>query len=348
MIYFLHAASVAQTENFSYIAWKDLVRLCSVLPVTVFKTAKEAKNKSAVIASHDAINKRKEQAIAHDNFTLLRLDLDDTELDIEGIKAQLKALNIESYIIHTTAKHQQLDDVTGECYGNRYRVYIKLEAPLNYKDWSVIETYLSHVFNADDCATRPQQIMYLPTRFTGIKYDYVIGDSGANNITSLLTKANEHHEKEAKEYTLTIQNLSAMPSKKHKPERLVGKQISLIETVNDAYEWGSLLRHYGYKQQGKKWLPPESKSGVAGVVILTGTDNKERYYSHHSDDPCRIQGHSLDKFDFLRIREYGGDNKNALRGLGKIFIEVTKFNQKEFAIHKSNDAAKQIMGAYNG
>jgi len=78
---------------------------------------------------------------------------------------------------------------------------------------------------------------------------------------------------------------------------------------------------------------------------LTGTDGKEKYYSHHSDDPCRNQNHSLDKFDFLCIREYGGDSKSALCGLGKIFIEVTKFNQKEFAIHKSNDDAKQIMEA---
>jgi len=267
MIYFLHATNVVQTENFSYIAWKDLISLCSDLPVTVFKTAKEAKKKSAVIASHNAINKRKEQAIEHDNFTLLRLDLDDTELDIESIKAQLKALGIENYIIHTTAKHQQIDDITGECYGNRFRVYIKLEEPLNFKDWSLIETYLSRAFNADDCATRPQQIMYLPTSFTGIKYDYAIGDNGVNNIASLLAKANIHHEKDAKECAVIIQSLSAMPSKEHKPECLVGKQISLIETVNDAYEWGSLLRHYGYKQQDKKWLPPESKSGAAGVVI---------------------------------------------------------------------------------
>lgn len=345
MIYFLHGENVVQTEKFSYKSWEDLIRLCSDLLVTVFKTAKEAKKNSAVIASHDAINKRKEQAIKHDNFTLLRLDLDDTELDIEGIETKLKALDIESYIIHTTAKHQQIDDVTDECYGNRYRVYIKLEEPLNYKDWSVIETYLSHMFNADDCATRPQQIMYLPTSFTGIQYDYVIGDSGANNITSLLVKAYDYHEKAAKEYAVIIQNLSAMPSKEHKPEYLVGKQISLIATVNDAYEWGALLRHYGYKQQGKKWLPPESKSGVAGVVILTGADGKSKYYSHHSDDPCRISNHSLDKFDFLCIREYGGDNKNALCGLGAIFTEVTKFNQKEFAINKSNDEAKQLMGA---
>ena len=345
MIYFLHAANVAQTEKFSYKKWEDLINLCSDLPVTVFKTAERAKKRSAVIASHDAVNKRKEQVIKHDNFTLLRLDLDDTELDIEGIRTELKALEIESYIIHTTAKHQQINDATGEGYGNRYRVYIRLEEPLNYKDWSLIETYLSHVFNADDCATRPQQIMYLPTSFTGIKYDYVIGDSGENNITSLLLKANEHHEKEAKEQAVIMQNVSAMPLKKHKPERLVGKQISLIETVNDAYEWDSLLRHYGYKQRGNRWLPPESKSGVAGVVILIGPDGKEKYYSHHSDDPCRIQNHSLDKFDFLCIREYGGDTKNALCGLGKIFIEVTKFNQKEFAIHKSNNEAKQLMEA---
>ena len=345
MIYFLHATNVAQTENFFYITWENLISLCSDLPVTVFKTAERAKKRSAVIASHDAVNKRKEQVIKHDNFTLLRLDLDDTGLDIEGIKAQLKALEIGSYIIHTTAKHQQINDATGVCYGNRYRVYIKLEEPLNYKDWSLIETYLSHLFNADDCATRPQQIMYLPTSFTGIKYDCVIGDSGANNIESLLAKANEHHEKEAQKHAVIIQNISAKPSKEHKPVRLVGKQISLIETVNDAYEWDSLLRHYGYKQQGNRWLPPESKSGVAGVVIFTGTDGKEKYYSHHSDDPCRIQNHSLDKFDFLCIREYGGDSKNALCGLGQIFIEVTKFNQKEFAIHKSNNEAKQLMGA---
>lgn len=341
---FLKAVTVTQTKDFTYITWKELVRLCTDLPITSFETAKKAKENSAVIASHDAINKRKEEAIRHDKFTLLRLDLDDTELDIEGIRVKLNSLDIERYIIHTTAKHKQNDDVTGECYGNRFRVYIDLNKPLNYRDWSVIETYLSYIFQADDCATRPQQIMFLPTNFYGIRYDVFIGD-GENNISSLIIKANDFHVEEAKQYAEISQHLSTINPKVRKSVQLVGKQISLIETVNDAYEWDSLLRGYGYKQQGKKWLPPESRSCVGGVIIFTGTDGKEKYYSHHSDDPCRNENHSLDKFDFICIREYAGDHDKALRVLGEIFPEVTKFNQREYAISKSNDEAKQITGA---
>jgi hypothetical protein len=343
---FLKAFTVMQTKDFTYLTWKDLISLCSDLPATDFKTLKKAKLYSICIAAHDASNKRKEEAIRHDNFTLLRLDLDFTELDIDSVKVQLKALDIESYIIHSTAKNQQIDDVTGEYYGNRYRVYIELKKPLNYSDWSIIETYLSCMFNADDCATRPQQIMFLPTHFHGIKYKVLIGN-GENDISALLVKANAFQVEEAKQYAQIRRNISVIPPKNRKTELLVGKKISLIETVNSTYEWDSILRCYGYKQQGMKWTPPESTSGSEGVIIFTGSDGKEKYYSHHTNDPCGTQSHSLDKFDFICIREYGGDNKKALCEIGNIFPEITKFNRREYAVNKSNDEAKQVMGCHH-
>lgn len=337
MLIYLTAKSHNVTSNFTYIDWKTL---CDKIRIPIdlgSVTPEKAKDKSEVIAATDAPDKLKETALLHDNFTLLRLDLDDTKLDIDSISDALNNIGFTSYIIHSTASHQQGGS------GNRYRVYIQLAVALRYVDWAAIESYLSSVFMADDCATRPQQIMYLPARFKGDKYEHLIidGDAFIGQNSALLADAKVFGREQEEQQETAKQTAPIKPTFN---ENLIGNQVSIIDAVNSSYEWESLLLSYGYKRQGAAFLPPESASNKAGAYILTShTDNRPRYYSHHESDPCAT-GKCIDQFDFITIRSYCGDAKQAIKDIAKThFSVVDKHNKKEWAIHQQNTKAKSVF-----
>ena len=121
MLNFLSAKSHLANTKFEYLDWITLVSKVQEPNDLGEMPIKEAKEKSEIIAATDAPNKQKKTILLHDNFTLLRLDLDNTPLDIVSISTALDDLLIESFIIHTTINHLQKDN------GNRYRVYIFLE-----------------------------------------------------------------------------------------------------------------------------------------------------------------------------------------------------------------------------
>lgn len=337
MVKFLTAKSHKVTSKFTYIDWQTLTDKVKK-PIDLGSiTAQQAKDKSEILAATDAPNKLKETILLHDNFTLLRLDLDDTKLDSESISDTLNNMGFTSYVIHTTASHLQGDN------GNRYRVYIELAVALHYDDWAALESYLSYLFMADDCASRPQQIMYLPVKFKGVNYEHVIvnGDAFIAQNSELLNNANSFINAQLQQQEAANETAIIKPCYK---ENLVGNQVSIIDAINTYYEWDSLLSQYGYKRQGAAYLAPESSSNKAGVYILTSnTDGRERYYSHHESDPCAI-GKCIDQFDFIAIRSYGGNTSQAIKDIARThFSAIDKHNKKEWAIQQQNNKVKSMF-----
>ena len=90
-------------------------------------------------------------------------------------------------------------------------------------------------------------------------------------------------------------------------------QISPVTAFNDGHTVEELLTLYGYRNRGRKWLHPNSTSGIPGVVLLNG-----RYYSHHSQstDPLADK-HTHDAFDLFVAHEHGGDFDRAVKGRGR-------------------------------
>lgn len=339
---FLHAQNHNENKKFTYITWAELTEKIKQPIAPVSADLAKCKTNSPVIAAHDAPAKTKEAAINHNNFTMLRLDLDNVTQSIVEVKNELLGLGIESFIIHTTASHDPHTEL------NRFRVYIELAASLSLEHWQQVETYLSFIFNADDCSARPYQIMYLP--FQSETYEYHINEGKALALSGseLLSKAQQYHQQDKERYIAQIQ--AKHRDKPKAEEYLIGTQVSIIDLVNTSYLWDDLLRDYGYKQQGKAWLPPESTQGnlkatqdkpKAGAYILTShTDGKERYYSHHAHDPC-ASDKCLDKFDFICIREYNGNVTEALKDIAqKEYPEAHKHNRKEWVIHQRNQRIK--------
>lgn len=339
MLKFLTAVSHQETNNFNFIGWHELALKIEKPKQLGELHYQDAKEHSEVIAANDAPNKRKETVLAHDNFTLLRIDADDTKDTIQSLSDLLDSLGIESYIIHTTASHQQ------QGKGNRYRIYIQLANALCFDLWEIIQRYLCYLLNADDCSNRPQQIMYLPVRYTGDKYEFKINTGKPLNVleTDLFNDAKMFNQTLAQEQLAQQEAAILKPIKPSYNERLIGNQVSVIDAVNKGYDWESLLSSYGYKRQGKAYLPPEATSNKAGAYILAShTDGKLRYFSHHQNDTCAT-GQALDKFDFLCIRAFAGDEKAAIKGLAVMFPEIDKHNKKVFADHMKSSELKQSL-----
>lgn len=78
-----------------------------------------------------------------------------------------------------------------------------------------------------------------------------------------------------------------------------------IAAFNQAYSVHDILIRNGYKQQGKRYLHPNSSSGVAGVRIL----ENGLVYSDSND--FLNDGKAHDAFDTYRLLECGGDYKAA-------------------------------------
>lgn len=102
---------------------------------------------------------------------------------------------------------------------------------------------------------------------------------------------------------------------KHKPpeppaaKRLVGQHgDSLIAQFNAAFSLTDLLEANGYRRKGKRWLSPNSSTGIPGVVVLPESG---RCFSHHASCPLN-DTHAHDAFDVFMLLEHDGEIKAAL------------------------------------
>lgn len=95
------------------------------------------------------------------------------------------------------------------------------------------------------------------------------------------------------------------------------RDVDYIGQFNSEHSVEELLKQYGYKRRGKRFLAPSSSSGLAGVVLL---DEGQYCYSHHASDPLN-DGHKHDAFDLFQTFEHGGDFSSAIRQVAKVYGE---------------------------
>jgi hypothetical protein len=309
-----------------------------------------AKAKSACIGAHDLpSSKRKADVLEHDSFTMLRLDLDDNAPSMEEISEQLKALGLSLFFIYSTAKHKQIDTETGEDYGNRYRVIVPLRKSMHYQKWEISQIGLSIPFESDSCADRPQQIMYLPTRYDGDRYEFEIVNEGENQAEAI--KALHGNGSKVKEgQREDIKKLSYNPQFN---EKLEGNAISIIDTFNAQFAVEDVLRQFGYECKSGRWLSPFSKSGIAGGGVLTSNkDGKRRYYTHSESEQNALnlaKGRCFDAFDMYCYLEHSGDQFEAVHEVAKTFFpQVSKYNRSEWCIKRHNEKALKKLQAKEG
>ena len=319
---FCSGRNLKQQDGFTLMNWQQLKEAAKEPPHFGDLEPCDAKKKSRWVTASDCLSKQKDSILEHDRFTLLRADLDDSALDIDAVADTLHGMGCESFIVHATASHQR------DGHGNRYRVYVELAEAVPYQQWAAVSGFMAEVFRSDDCASRPQQVMFLPCRLSGDSYECRIGEGEPLTLagSELLRDAELWQTEQEKAISACQQSTSDLIHPQ-RAERLMSGQVSVIGAVNAAYSWDELLRRYGYRQQGRAWLAPESRSGAAGAhLLVSSTDGKVRLFSHHSDDPCAT-GRCLDQFDFQLIRQFGGDWQKAIHELAKQFPEVDQHNK---------------------
>ena len=95
----------------------------------------------------------------------------------------------------------------------------------------------------------------------------------------------------------------------------------------------------GYKPKGRKWLSPESKSGIAGGRIFNGDCGKEFFWTNNASDP--VSGQVVDAFGFMVVR-LAQDAKTFAAELGREeYKEFTK--EKQIAYAKKMDSGPSIV-----
>ncbi|MBK8969821.1 MAG: AAA family ATPase [Hahellaceae bacterium] len=320
-----------QTADFSYIDWHKLVELIRK-PVDLSRlTPKQAKQQCPFILPSDALRKTKDAVQAHDNYTLLIADIDTGDLSLSGVVAKVKALGVESFAIYSTLSHCTTDPEKGY-KGRRWRVVIELSESVNTEHWNALQGYLCQRLDGDNCATRNQQIAYAPA-IGKAKYEHYIQTGNAldpNDINHSFVGCAIAWDNELKASVAAIEAAKpkAAPTREAK---LKEGQISPVAAFNDGHTVEDLLPLYGYRNRGRKWLHPNSTSGIPGVVLLNG-----RYYSHHSQstDPLADK-HTHDAFDLFVAHEHGGDFDGAVKAVADSYktpngITITQHNQREY------------------
>lgn len=134
-------------------------------------------------------------------------------------------------------------------------------------------------------------------------------------------------------------------------KRLSDGQISPIDAFNDAHDVASILQAHGYKRKGKKFLSPQSSSGIPGIVILQGTDGKERAYSHGTSD-ILADGKAHDAFDLYRIFTHGGDELKAIQAAARLIIAghetVHSHNRHAYRQSRTLALAQSVLNQIRG
>jgi len=104
-------------------------------------------------------------------------------------------------------------------------------------------------------------------------------------------------------------------NEKRLPGQIGGREV--IDSFNDAHDVRSILRSHGYRAVGGRFLSPFSQSGMAGTVILTAEDGKERAYSHGTSDVLAGK-HAHDAFDCYAMLEHSGDVFAAIKAAARL------------------------------
>lgn len=120
---------------------------------------------------------------------------------------------------------------------------------------------------------------------------------------------------EACPWAPAAKKLPAKVKKSSPPRKEAGDQPSVVDAFNQATDVESLLERHGYVRRGKKWLAPQSSTGMPGVNVVDDA-GRQRVFSHHGSDPL-ANGHMNDAFDVFCILEHNSDTSAAIKAAAR-------------------------------
>jgi len=128
----------------------------------------------------------------------------------------------------------------------------------------------------------------------------------------------------------------AIPTPRPAPRKRHPEQVSVIDSYNASVTITDALESAGYRQIGKRWLSPNSSTGIPGVVVF----DDGRAYSHHASDPFD-PAHAFDAFDVFAHYQHLGNFSAAVRAAGEL-LEIERLPVYE---ETPEDREHQAAGA---
>jgi hypothetical protein len=203
-------------------------------------------------------------------------------------------------ILHTSYSHTDEHP--------RFRLVLDVGRLLQPAEIKPLGLHVAGLLGIDDCidtkCLEPARLFYLPRapEERVALFRHTTLDGVAIDVDTLLGDAR------------SIEAAQKLALKK----RRSGKSESVIDAFNDAHDVGLILQQSGYEPKGRKrWLYPESTTGMPGVRLLPDQGGKQMIYSSHGGDPLN-DGHAHDAFDLWRILNHGGDMRAAVRDAASV------------------------------
>ena len=275
------------------------------------------------------------------SFHFLWADIDDPKSKtLTEITESLSSI-LETDIIGYTTKSATKDN-------QKCRILIQLMVPVDGGTFIIMQRLLNECLSdfigvmPDTATERAGQLCYLPNK--GHFYDYQITEKNILFSGDLWTaRINQERDKQAAQENERKSRLETCRLKME--QKLQQGYRSPIVAFNNSYPIEVLLEQYGYEQIGERWLSPNSLSGSPGVRI----ENNKWYSSHSSDLNIGTEssdgGRYGDAFDLFKHWEHEGNENNALKAAGVMFI-----NEHGETITQQNERneAELIAKAFNG
>lgn len=318
--YYSKITQEAPAKYLSLAGVVDLARSPSVGP----------KSDTAALTPFMAQGKTQSAAVEAE-FHALIVDHDDDDKTAAEIRDLYDSYGV-AYLAYTTSSHQQ---DKGGVTANRWKVILPLANPIGHEQYAPLAMGLSLHHGADPAQARAQQVFYAPNKLSpGAPYEFIdatdrplldASDTGNPLVVGALSayrQEQERKERQAKQAPM-------------KPRTVSATSAGIIGKVCQQFDIESELLRNGYRRAGKKYLSPQSSTGVPGVHIFTTDDGTERLYSHHGEsDPLsnlNHGGHSLDVFDVLVTLDYAGDVSRAIPDLAsKVDPEGQQQRRQEY------------------
>ncbi|MBT3368256.1 MAG: AAA family ATPase [Nitrospina sp.] len=218
------------------------------------------------------------------------------------------------------------------------RLIIPLSAPVSGKQFVIQQTILNNRLESvgvtpDRATQRAGQVCFLPNRgeFYRSQKKNTYGPFDPTQWGEDIARIEV--EQEAEREALEAQNEAARIKAS---QRMASGEHDPLKAYNEAYGIPLTLSIFGYVQRGKRWLSPNSSSGVPGVTI---TADGQKWLSCHESDasigkPTK-NGTMGDAFDLFVNYSHGGDYTAALKAAGEMFttdvgVSLNKANQCDY------------------
>ena len=213
----------------------------------------------------------------------------------------------------------------------KHRVVLLLSRAIDAAEYRQLHNALAEVlpFAPDPKLNHPDQPVFLPSCPPGATPVAWFNDGRPLDVDALLA---EHRSKTEAE------------SRAQAAYKAPAGKDSVIAAFNAAHDLAEILERHGYVRRGRKYLHPQSESGIPSVNILA---NGDLCFSHSSSDPLGDdQAH--DAFDVFRILDHHSETRAAVKAAATVLGLADGSAKTEIPIPASSFEKSDLLESLAG